>query len=73
MGIDTRWLSAKSAMAYLDLKDIRTIYAWAADGTLPGVKRIVRRKHEGSGKGRHRVTLRVDKTQLDRWLEGRTR
>ena len=65
-----RWLSCRSAAAYLDVS-YRTILAWAQDGTLRGVARIARRNSKGVG--RHRVTIRVDRLALDRFLEGRAR
>ena len=71
--VQPRWLSAKSAAAYLDLKSVKTLYAWAADGTIKGVVRIHRRNPKGNGRGRHVCTLRVDRLALDRWLEGRAR
>jgi len=61
-----RWYSPKRAATYLDVK-VATVYAWAADGTLSGVVRIARRNPKG--RGRHRVTIRIDKVQLDKWLE----
>jgi hypothetical protein len=65
-----RWLSPRSAAAYLDVS-IRTLYVWAADGTIKGVARIHRRNP--SGRGRHVCTIRIDKVQLDKWLEARAR
>ena len=63
-----RWLSARNAAAYLDIT-VPTLYDWAGDGTIPGVVRIARRKPKGAG--RHRVTIRIDKTKLDEFLERR--
>jgi excisionase family DNA binding protein len=65
-----RWLSPRNAASYLDVS-LRTLYCWAADGTIKGVVRINRRN--GKGIGRHLVTIRIDKFQLDRWLESRGR
>lgn len=65
-----RWLSPRSAAAYIDVS-IRTVYAWSADGTLRGVTRI--RRRNPSGRGRHVCTIRIDRLALDRWLEGKAR
>ena len=66
----TRWLSPRSAAAYIDVS-VRTLYAWAADGTIKGVVRIRRRNPKGCG--RHSCTLRIDRLALDRWLESRAK
>ena len=68
--VPARWLSPRSACAYLDVS-LRTFYAWAADGTIKGIARIARRNSKGVG--RHRVTIRCDKFALDKFLEGRAR
>jgi excisionase family DNA binding protein len=68
--VGRRWLSPKHAAEYLDLKAVGTIYSWVADGILPAV-RIFHRNPKGVG--RHRVTIRIDRLALDRWLEGRAR
>jgi hypothetical protein len=65
-----RWLSVRSASVYLDVT-VATLYDWASDGTIPGVARICRRNPAGCG--RHRVTIRIDKVQLDKWLENKAR
>ncbi len=63
--VEARWLSVRSAAAYLDCSP-RTLYAWALDGTLPGVARIRRRKP--AGRGRHVCTVRIDRLALDAFL-----
>jgi excisionase family DNA binding protein len=65
--MEPRWLSPRTAAVYLDCK-VRTVYAWASDGTIPAV-RITRRNPKG--KGRHRVTIRLDKLALDAFLQRR--
>jgi excisionase family DNA binding protein len=68
--VPARFLSPRHAAAYLDVS-LRTLYAWAADGTIKGVVRINRRNARGIG--RHVCTLRIDRLVLDRFLEGRAR
>jgi len=65
-----RWISPRSVAVYLDLKSVRTVYEWISAGVIPAV-RICRR--DPRGRGRHRVTIRVDKIALDKFLEGRAR
>lgn len=64
-----RFLSPRHAAAYLDI-GLRTLYAWAADGTIPAI-RIARRNPKG--RGRHVCTIRIDRDALDKWLEKRVR
>jgi len=66
--VEPRFLSVRSAAVYLDCKP-STVRAWIAKGIIPAV-RISRR--EPKGVGRHVVTLRVDKRQLDDFLTRRT-
>ena len=68
--MEARWLSPRSAATYLDVK-VATIYAWASDGTIPGVIRIARRNPKG--KGRHRCTVRIDRSTLEEFLKRRSR
>ena len=65
---ERRFLSPRRAAAYLDVS-LKTLYSWAADGTIRGVVRISRRHPRG--RGRHICTLRIDKVALDQWLEKR--
>lgn len=65
---EPRWLDIKTTATYLSVTPA-TIYSWAADGTLKGVVRIARR--HPAGRGRHRVTIRIDRQELDRFLEAR--
>ena len=68
--LDCRWMSARRAASYLDIT-VPTLYQWGLDGTLPGIVRITRRTPKGTG--RHRVSIRVDRLAVDRWLESRVR
>ena len=66
--MEPRFLSVKTAAAYMDCKP-STIRAWIAKGIIPAI-RISRR--EPKGRGRHLVTIRIDKQQLDDFLESRS-
>jgi hypothetical protein len=60
-----RWLTVQAAAVYCSCTP-RTLVGWALPrGT---VVRIARRGAKGVG--RHRVTLRVDRTKLDEFLSG---
>lgn len=65
--MESRWLSPKTAAAYLEVK-VATVYAWTSDGTIPSV-RIFRRHPKGQG--RHRCTIRIDKLSLEKMLKSK--
>lgn len=66
--LEPRFFSPRRAALYLDVS-LKTLYAWAADGTLKGVVRI--RRRNAAGRGRHQETIRISKARLDAFLERR--
>jgi len=66
--VGCRWLSPRRAAVYLSVS-VGTVYAWIRDGVIPAA-RICRRNARGVG--RHAVTIRVDRVELDRRLKERS-
>ena len=65
--MEPRFLSVRTAAVYMDCKPA-TIRAWIDKGIIPAV-RISRRNPVGVG--RHVATLRIDKVELDAFLQKR--
>jgi hypothetical protein len=70
--VQARWISIRDAAAHVSVSP-KTFRSWCADGIFGRgvVARIHRRNPKG--RGRHVCTVRIDKSQLDRWLSARAR